>query len=674
MFLPQALIGLATPVAAGATGNSLVINCQGLFNGSVGLSSDHAGTLSVQRYVDALGVIPLGPALTDATSPYSVNWADGFASGSIVVSFINSAGAVANLSNITVNLGAGGSQSPSDGNSILLKSGSNFATAFQAANDALRDGGGGTIALQAGGVYTLAANVKLFLDIGSGVSLNGNGAVIYAPNHTNTTALSLESRPATNGFPISGYDTNANNYFQKRASAHNFAIIGPGDGIGVGTTNGIDVNMTALVVNRSPRPTVTNFAVYGFNKGICLRNEGYLCEFTSGIVNNCFNALYLNGGNTSAENQVFRNVTFGNSNFGLVIDTAAENSTAQTTRVYFDTCSFDYNGVQIKLISGNGELRFTGGNIENNGVATYICDLTGTANNVLTLTFRDLILNYTGTPSTGFTNYFGIGNNVQVRIEECWMNNILGSGQTVNGLNYPALANITGATLSGIEVTGTRLFNVPTVAPLVSLSNNNSLLADPLFAQAFLVDEWFIYRLNGTFFAPVSLSDRLTPTSQATPNIVSMQKDTYLSQPCLSITLDANGALGANNRTIGLIIPRRDRRLFGVWQHAISAGSGTYAWTIAPCRVDEASGSQAVAGTAYGYNPRVFNVGTSFASGTATPTTAWTRQAWKGGAFTNDPRMVLPDWASHIFVTLDCSAINNASGKVYFTGLFANIW
>jgi hypothetical protein len=563
---------------------------------------------------------------------------------------------------------------PGDGNSILLKSNSSFATAFQAANDALRDAGGGTIVLQSGGVYTLPANVTLIQDIGSGVSLEGNGAVIYAPNHTTAAALLLTSRAPTNGFPISGYDTNANNYFQKRASARNFAIIGPGDGIGYGTSNGIDVNMPTLVVNRSPRPTVYNFAVYGFNKGICLRNEGYLCEFTSGIVNNCFNALYLNGGNTSAENQVFRNVTFGNSNIGLNIDTAQETGTAQTTRVYFDTCSFDYNAIQVKLTSGNGELRFTGGNIENNAVTTYICDLTGTANNVLTLTFRDLAFVYTGTPSTGFTNYFGIANNVQVRIEECWMNNILGSGQTVNGLNYPALANITGATLSGIEVTGTRLFNVPTVAPLVSLSNNNSLLADPLFAQSFLVDEWFIYRLNGTFFAPTSLNDRLTPTSQATPNIVSMQKDTYLAQACLSITLDANGALGANNRTIGLIFPRRDRRIFGLWQHAVSAGSGTYAWTIAPCRVDEASGSQAAAGTAFGFNPRVFNVGTSFASGTATPTTAWARQAWKGGAWTNDPRMVLPDWATHVFVTLDCSAVANASGKIYFTGFFANVW
>lgn len=108
MFVPAATIGLATPVGISATGNSLLVNTQGQFKGSAGLVSDHAGTLSVQRYADAAGLVPLGAALTQAlvaTVGNSVAWSDGLPCGSIIVSFINGAGAVANLTSITVNLG-----------------------------------------------------------------------------------------------------------------------------------------------------------------------------------------------------------------------------------------------------------------------------------------------------------------------------------------------------------------------------------------------------------------------------------------------------------------------------------------------------------------------------------------------------------------------------------------
>lgn len=108
MLILASQIGLATPVADGATGVSSVINVQGLFKGSAGLVSSHAGTLSVQRYADAQGAIPVGAALTVplvATVGNAVGWSDGLPIGSVVVSVINSAGAVANLTNVTVNLG-----------------------------------------------------------------------------------------------------------------------------------------------------------------------------------------------------------------------------------------------------------------------------------------------------------------------------------------------------------------------------------------------------------------------------------------------------------------------------------------------------------------------------------------------------------------------------------------
>jgi hypothetical protein len=114
MLIPQAPTfysqgqshGLPAQVAANATANSNVINTNGLTKGSAGLVSDHAGTLQVQRYVDANGQVALGALITDNTSPYSVAWSDGLPCGSIVVSFVNTAGAVANLSNIAINLSA----------------------------------------------------------------------------------------------------------------------------------------------------------------------------------------------------------------------------------------------------------------------------------------------------------------------------------------------------------------------------------------------------------------------------------------------------------------------------------------------------------------------------------------------------------------------------------------
>lgn len=69
------------------------------------MTSSHAGTLNVQRYLDAKAVIPLGALITTAVvaaTPISVSWADGIPAGSLVMSFVNSAGAVANLTNITV--------------------------------------------------------------------------------------------------------------------------------------------------------------------------------------------------------------------------------------------------------------------------------------------------------------------------------------------------------------------------------------------------------------------------------------------------------------------------------------------------------------------------------------------------------------------------------------------
>jgi hypothetical protein len=123
MFVPQAPTGwsqgqshgLPAVIPAGSPGQivSNVINTFGLNKGAVGLQSTQAGNLTVQRYADAAGQIPL-PAVVNgaptvaivANTPICVTWADGTPTGSIQITITNSSGSTAaNLTNLTVNLG-----------------------------------------------------------------------------------------------------------------------------------------------------------------------------------------------------------------------------------------------------------------------------------------------------------------------------------------------------------------------------------------------------------------------------------------------------------------------------------------------------------------------------------------------------------------------------------------
>jgi hypothetical protein len=106
--------GLPAAVPAGSPGSvtSNVINTNGLNKGAVGLASTQAGNLTVQRYADGAGQIPLPAAVNGAptvaivaNTPIAVTWADGTPTGSIVITVTNSSGSTAaNLTNLTVNL------------------------------------------------------------------------------------------------------------------------------------------------------------------------------------------------------------------------------------------------------------------------------------------------------------------------------------------------------------------------------------------------------------------------------------------------------------------------------------------------------------------------------------------------------------------------------------------
>jgi hypothetical protein len=57
MTIKSTNIGLGPQIADGATGNSSVFRTEGCASGTVALTSSHAGTLSVQRFVDEGGVV-----------------------------------------------------------------------------------------------------------------------------------------------------------------------------------------------------------------------------------------------------------------------------------------------------------------------------------------------------------------------------------------------------------------------------------------------------------------------------------------------------------------------------------------------------------------------------------------------------------------------------------------
>lgn len=105
MLIPSANVGLPAQVPATGNISSSIITTSGLTRGAVGMKSSQAVTLSVQRYIDAAALVPLGAAITVALTANvanSVNWTDGAPANSIVITVSNAGGTAANLSNVAV--------------------------------------------------------------------------------------------------------------------------------------------------------------------------------------------------------------------------------------------------------------------------------------------------------------------------------------------------------------------------------------------------------------------------------------------------------------------------------------------------------------------------------------------------------------------------------------------
>jgi hypothetical protein len=104
-LVPASVHGLPATVPASGHVISNLILSDGLQVGAVGVTSSQAGTVTVQRYLDDAGTIRQGAALTGtlvANTALTVNITDGNPFASFTVDISNSAGSIANLTNLGI--------------------------------------------------------------------------------------------------------------------------------------------------------------------------------------------------------------------------------------------------------------------------------------------------------------------------------------------------------------------------------------------------------------------------------------------------------------------------------------------------------------------------------------------------------------------------------------------
>lgn len=104
------LLGYPTVIADGATWNSDLLPA-GFAGAIAAILSDHAGTLTLQRYADLAGLLPVGALITQAVvanTAASAGAVDGRPFVAFNVAFINSGGAVANIQAFSIITGPSG--------------------------------------------------------------------------------------------------------------------------------------------------------------------------------------------------------------------------------------------------------------------------------------------------------------------------------------------------------------------------------------------------------------------------------------------------------------------------------------------------------------------------------------------------------------------------------------
>lgn len=105
-ILPAAI---PSTIAGGGSYQSGIIYSDGYKSISVGAKLSQVGSITIQRYLDAAGTIPVGAPITAALAANTANWAtvnDGVAFLSFQVTIANTSGSIGNLSNTGILLAA----------------------------------------------------------------------------------------------------------------------------------------------------------------------------------------------------------------------------------------------------------------------------------------------------------------------------------------------------------------------------------------------------------------------------------------------------------------------------------------------------------------------------------------------------------------------------------------
>lgn len=539
-------------------------------------------------------------------------------------------------------INADGSMVINDGTEWVEPSGGDDSLNIQAANDRLRNKGGGYINLVPG-VYKI--NNPIIIDIGAGVGIRGNTAMLDARLVSGTqVALTLASRAPTT-LPITGVDTNSTNYHGKRAEIEGFTLVGVSTGSQ--THHGIDINMSPAVATRAPRPTVRNVTIEGFDRQIRHRNFAYLVTFMNGICNNGLKSLSLEGGNDQGEQSNFSNWTFGNSEIGLYIDTQPETGTPENVDVNFDGCSFDYNTRQIVFVSGYGRIRFKPGcHFEwNSSTTSTPFDFSTAASNRLLWLFDSSNIFHTGTKN--WRTAFVVGNNHDVRIRDYYAHNMAGVGVQMTANGSPTgtetvvttLATVTGTgrfKAEGIsDLTSTSLPRTPSINPL------NNWLCDGGFEQASLADLWYV-RAGGFGTITRITSDKHTGTA------------------CLQVPITT---ANATTKQLAVLVRKRGRFVGVSAFLKLSAGSGAIDLRIAPvvCKIETAPGTA----------PTPEYTGTLTTINTSTLSSAGWGNTGQAG---NQSRYELPEWATHALIVIDGFNLNNNGGNLFIDDVHVETW
>lgn len=508
---------------------------------------------------------------------------------------------------------------------------------------------GGFIELDNGGKYTIDDQYgDLELNIGGGIGLIGKGSWLDARNvSAGKSAITLVSRPLKHGAPFPGCDENVTNYHQQRAYVDGFSLIGKRGGDQ--EHHGIDINMSTAISSRSPRPTLRNFCIQGFDRAVRHRNFAYMVTLQNFAIFNAKKAFSYEGGLDQGEQTNLILGALFNSDVALYFDTQTETGTPENIDLNLSKCSIDYNKQPIVFASGYGRIRFDAGcHFEwNSTLSEYPFDLAAPASNRLLWLFDSPNIIFSGA-TKNFPAPFIVGDNHDVRVDHHHTHNVTGKGVQITADKSPTggptvmhvLANVTGTgrfKADGIvDLTATNLPRVATNSP------NNNWLAGGGFEEPALADLWYVYDSSGVGALSRTTSEFHTGTA---------------SLQCPMTT-------GANTKKqVALLVPKRGRFVGVSAFLKLSAGSGSVQLKAAPvvCRVPGAPG--AVQSLEKAGPISSLHIVTLSPAG-------WVNIGQAG----NLPRYELPDWATHLLLIFDMYSVNNNGGHVYIDDVHVETW